>query len=114
MSRASAPGSWRPVSYPPVSYPPGSYPLSRWAGGSEAGGKPVLLAPDTGEVRTVDNDEEPEVQGAWSQVNGTSPTTTSKTDKKWSGTCRDFVLKLDDGSVHTARFEFAGKRDKRR
>jgi hypothetical protein len=33
-----------------------------------------------------------------------------KTDKKWAGSCRDFVLKLDDGSVHTARFEFKKKR----
>jgi hypothetical protein len=36
-----------------------------------------------------------------------------RTDKKWAGTCRDFVLKLDDGSVHTARFEFAKKKQKR-
>jgi hypothetical protein len=35
-----------------------------------------------------------------------------KTDKKWAGSCRDFVLRLDDGSVHTARFEFAKKRDR--
>jgi hypothetical protein len=37
-----------------------------------------------------------------------------KTDRKWAGTCRDFVLKLDDGSVHTARFEFTKKRDRNR
>ena len=37
-----------------------------------------------------------------------------KTDKKWAGACRDFVLKLDDGSVHTARFEFTKKRDRDR
>jgi hypothetical protein len=30
-----------------------------------------------------------------------------KTERKWAGSCREFVLKLDDGSVHTARFEFA-------
>jgi len=36
-----------------------------------------------------------------------------KTDRKWAGSCRDLVLKLDDGSVHTARFEFAKKRGKR-
>ena len=36
-----------------------------------------------------------------------------KTDKKWAGSCREFVLKLDDGSVHTARFEFGKKRDHR-
>lgn len=30
-----------------------------------------------------------------------------KTEKKWAGTCREFVLQLDDGSVHVARFEFA-------
>ena len=37
-----------------------------------------------------------------------------KTDKRWAGECREFVLKLDDGSVHTARFEFArrGHRDR--
>jgi hypothetical protein len=35
-----------------------------------------------------------------------------KTDRKWSGSCRELVLKLDDGSVHTARFEFAKKRGK--
>jgi hypothetical protein len=28
------------------------------------------------------------------------------TERKWAGTCREFVLKLDDGSVHTARFQF--------
>ena len=33
-----------------------------------------------------------------------------KTDKKWAGTCRDFVLQLDDGSAHTARFEFSKKK----
>ena len=36
-----------------------------------------------------------------------------KTDKKWAGSCREFVLKLDDGSVHTARFEFEKKHDTR-
>lgn len=35
-----------------------------------------------------------------------------KTDRKWAGSCRDFVLKLDDGSVHTARFEFANKKQR--
>jgi hypothetical protein len=34
------------------------------------------------------------------------------TERSWAGTCRDFVLKLDDGSVHTARFEFAKKNQK--
>jgi hypothetical protein len=29
-----------------------------------------------------------------------------KTQKSWAGTCRDFVLTLSDGSVHTASFEF--------
>jgi hypothetical protein len=37
-----------------------------------------------------------------------------KTDRKWAGSCREFVLRLDDGSVHTARFEFVKKRDRRR
>jgi len=32
-----------------------------------------------------------------------------KTDPKWNGSCREFVLKLDDGSVHTARFQFTKK-----
>ena len=36
-----------------------------------------------------------------------------RTERRWAGTCREFVLKLDDGSVHTARFEFAKKKDKR-
>jgi len=30
-----------------------------------------------------------------------------KTDRKWAGSCRSFVLELDDGSVHTAQFQFA-------
>jgi hypothetical protein len=30
-----------------------------------------------------------------------------KTEKGWSGTCRDLVLRLSDGSVHTASFRFA-------
>ena len=37
-----------------------------------------------------------------------------KTDKKWAGSCREFVLKLDDGSVHSALFEFAKKKKKDR
>ena len=37
-----------------------------------------------------------------------------KTDKRWAGSCRDLVLKLDDGSVHTARFEFGKKHDRDR
>jgi len=37
-----------------------------------------------------------------------------KTEKKWAGSCREFVLKLDDGSLHTARFEFAKKHDRDR
>ena len=30
-------------------------------------------------------------------------------ERRWAGTCREFQLKLDDGSVHSARFEFAKK-----
>jgi hypothetical protein len=30
-----------------------------------------------------------------------------KTERRWAGSCREFVLQLDDGSVHTAQFEFA-------
>ena len=29
-----------------------------------------------------------------------------KTEKSWSGTCRQFVLKLDDFTVHRANFTF--------
>ncbi len=29
-----------------------------------------------------------------------------KTDKSWAGTCRTFVLKLNDGSYHRADFKF--------
>lgn len=29
-----------------------------------------------------------------------------KTDRSWTGTCRQLVLKLDDGSVHRANFKF--------
>jgi hypothetical protein len=29
-----------------------------------------------------------------------------KTSKSWAGTCRELVVKLDDGSVHTADFMF--------
>jgi hypothetical protein len=35
-----------------------------------------------------------------------------KTERKWVGTCREFVLKLDDGSVHTAQFQFKKKRER--
>jgi hypothetical protein len=38
-----------------------------------------------------------------------------KTERKWAGTCREFVLQLDDGSVHTAQFQFVkrgGGRDR--
>jgi hypothetical protein len=35
-----------------------------------------------------------------------------KTDKKWAGSCREFVLMLDDGSVHTAQFQFKKKHDR--
>lgn len=39
-----------------------------------------------------------------------------KTDKAWKGTCRMFVLKLDDGTVYYAKFRFKqfGKANKRR
>jgi hypothetical protein len=29
-----------------------------------------------------------------------------KTDKSWSGTCRELRIRLDDGSLHTAEFRF--------
>ena len=29
-----------------------------------------------------------------------------KTESSWAGTCRELVVKLNDGSVHTARFKF--------
>jgi hypothetical protein len=29
-----------------------------------------------------------------------------KTERKWAGGCREFTLKLDDGTVHTAEFQF--------
>jgi hypothetical protein len=32
-----------------------------------------------------------------------------KTDHRWMGSCREFVLRLDDGSVHSARFQFTKK-----
>jgi hypothetical protein len=35
-----------------------------------------------------------------------------KTEKKWAGSCREFVLQLDDGSVHTAQFQFKKKHDR--
>jgi hypothetical protein len=31
------------------------------------------------------------------------------TDRSWAGTCRQFVLKLADGSVHRANFRFTGR-----
>jgi hypothetical protein len=36
-----------------------------------------------------------------------------KTERRWAGSCREFVLKLDDGSVHTARFQFERRKPKR-
>jgi hypothetical protein len=32
-----------------------------------------------------------------------------RTRPKWKDSCREFVLRLDDGSVHMARFQFAKK-----
>lgn len=29
-----------------------------------------------------------------------------KTERSWAGTCRQLVLTLNDGSVHTANFKF--------
>ena len=31
-----------------------------------------------------------------------------KTDKRWAGSCREFTLKLDDGTEHRASFSFRG------
>lgn len=42
---------------------------------------------------------------AYSPTDGTY-TYVWKTDKAWAGSCRDFQLKLDDGTVHTALFKF--------
>ena len=33
-----------------------------------------------------------------------------KTNRSWAGTCRQFILKLDDGSVHRAGFRFVKNR----
>jgi zinc carboxypeptidase len=44
-------------------------------------------------------------QGALSFSNG-QYTYTWKTEKAWEGTCREFVMTLVDGSVHTAQFRF--------
>jgi hypothetical protein len=32
-----------------------------------------------------------------------------KTEREWAGDCREFVLRLDDGSVHVAQFQFTKK-----
>jgi len=29
-----------------------------------------------------------------------------KTERKWAGSCREFTVQLDDGTVHTAQFQF--------
>ncbi len=29
-----------------------------------------------------------------------------KTDKRWEGTCRQLVVRLDDGTSHRANFKF--------
>jgi hypothetical protein len=29
-----------------------------------------------------------------------------KTDRSWANTCRQLIVKLDDGSVHRANFQF--------
>jgi hypothetical protein len=34
-----------------------------------------------------------------------------KTDRRWAGSCRQFMLKLDDGTVRRADFEFEGRRN---
>jgi probable HAF family extracellular repeat protein len=31
-----------------------------------------------------------------------------KTQKAWAGTCRQFIMKLDDGTTHSANFKFRG------
>ena len=43
------------------------------------------------------------------QRRGGSYTLLWKTERRWAGTCREFVLKLDDGTVHTAQFQFAAR-----
>ena len=35
-----------------------------------------------------------------------------QTDRRWAGDCRQFVLKLDDGSYHRADFRFLPKKQK--
>jgi hypothetical protein len=32
-----------------------------------------------------------------------------KTDRRWAGSCRRFLLELTDGTLHTANFSFAGR-----
>jgi hypothetical protein len=36
-----------------------------------------------------------------------------KTEKNWAGSCRQLVLRLDDGTLHRADFQFAGRRKDR-
>jgi hypothetical protein len=35
-----------------------------------------------------------------------------QTERRWAGTCRQFMLKLKDGTVRRADFKFVGGRDR--
>jgi hypothetical protein len=112
----------------PVKNPPG---LTRWKAGvpvpvrfslngfqgarPEADGYPRSMRCGGGDVEQVARAAQGRKKSAFEYDRHTDRYTMLwKTDRRWAGTCRDFVLKLDDGSVHTARFDFGKKRDHNR
>jgi hypothetical protein len=45
--------------------------------------------------------------GSGLQYDASSDTYVWKTSKSWAGTCQQFILGLNDGSTHTAAFQFS-------
>ncbi|HEX6654138.1 MAG TPA: PxKF domain-containing protein [Thermoleophilaceae bacterium] len=81
----------------------------------EADGYPRSMGCGGGDVEQVARAAQGKKKGAFEYERGSDRYMMLwKTDKKWAGTCREFVLKLDDGSVHAARFEFGKKRGRKR
>lgn len=108
--------------FAPVAMPPAvnavnagrTIPMKFSLGGDQGLGILAAGAPQSGQVDCAANDppattiETATAGGSGLRYDATSGTYTYawKTEKEWTGTCRDFILTLTDGTTHRARFTF--------
>jgi hypothetical protein len=111
-------GFFSPVDYSPVvniakagSSVPLKFSLTGYQGMAVlAAGSPGSQAKSCSDSAPLDTVEETATAGASSLTYDAASDRYSyvwKTEKAWSGSCRELLLRLSDGSLHTASFRFA-------